>query len=380
MPKETMTPKERWLAVLNRQKPDRVPMDYWATPEATAKLIKHLGLSRKSEQALIAELCLNTVSRYLADDEANSLRCEMLKKLHVDFVVGVGPRYVGPSLPDDTDIFGCRYQYISYETGMYSECIYSALAQFNSVAEIKRRYSWPSPDWWDYRDIPAQIKGWEMYPIKGGGSEPFLIYKKLRGQEQAFMDLVLHPEIVHYCLDKLFDLAYTDTVRIYEQIPGQVMLTYVNEDLGGQDNLLFSPAHIHEFLLPRMKRIIDLAHQGGAYVFHHDDGSCRRILPDLIAAGIDLLNPIQWRCKEMEREGLKADFGDQIIFHGAMDNQYTLPFGTVAEVQQEVLDNLRILGKDGGYILAPCHNIQAVSPPENIVAMYATCDEYGWVS
>jgi len=127
-----------------------------------------------------------------------------------------------------------------------------------------------------------------------------------------------------------------------------------------------------------VRRSIDLAHQAGAYVVHHNDGACRPILPDMIELGIDILNPIQWRCKGMEREGLKADFGDKLIFHGAMDNQYTLPFGTVDEVRAEVLDNLRILGAGGGYILAPCHNIQAVSPAENIVTMYETCYALGW--
>jgi len=98
----------------------------------------------------------------------------------------------------------------------------------------------------------------------------------------------------------------------------------------------------------------------------------------MIAAGIDVLNPIQWRCAGMEREGLKRDFGGELIFHGAMDNQYTLARGSVAEVQREVADNLRILGAGGGYILAPCHNIQAVSPPENIIAMYETGYALGW--
>jgi uroporphyrinogen decarboxylase len=92
----------------------------------------------------------------------------------------------------------------------------------------------------------------------------------------------------------------------------------------------------------------------------------------MIGAGIDLLNPIQWRCPGMEREGLKRDFGDRILFHGAMDNQTTLPFGTVEDVRQEVLKNIRILGEGGGYILAPCHNIQPLTPPENVVAMYET--------
>lgn len=191
--------------------------------------------------------------------------------------------------------------------------------------------------------------------------------------------MVENPEIVHYCLDKLFDLAYDSTRRIYEQIPGQVLITYVAEDMGGQDTLMYSPAQIHEFLLPRMKRIMDLAHEAGAFVFHHNDGNCRAIIPDMVEAGIDVLNPIQWRCPNMDREGLKRDFGDKLVFHGAVDNQYTLPFGSVEEVRQEVLDNLRILGEGGGYILAPCHNIQSVSPPENIVAMYETCYEHGWV-
>ena len=80
------------------------------------------------------------------------------------------------------------------------------------------------------------------------------------------------------------------------------------------------------------------------------------------------------RCTRMEREGLKRDFGDRLMFHGGVDNQYTLAFGSVEEVRQEVIDNIRILGAGGGYILGPCHNIQPISPPENVVAMY----ECGW--
>jgi uroporphyrinogen decarboxylase len=141
---------------------------------------------------------------------------------------------------------------------------------------------------------------------------------------------------------------------------------------------MISVRHIREFLMPGMKRIIDLGHDAGAFVFHHNDGCCRPILPDMIAAGIDLLNPIQWRCPGMEREGLKRDFGDKLVFHGAVDNQYTLPFGTTGEVRQEVVDNLRIMGEGGGYILAPCHNVQPLTPPGNVVAMYETGYENGW--
>jgi len=352
MPKETMSPRERWLAVFRRQKPDRVPMDYWGTDEASRMLAARLGCRTKRQA---------------------------LQKLHVDFVVEAKPKYAGPKLPRLTDVFGCRFRYVKYATGAYRECVHSPLARFGSVGEIEAHYSWPDPDWWDYASLGAQIRGWETYPVKGGGSEPFLTYKFLRGQEQAFIDLIENPEIVHYCLGRLFDLAYENTRRIFERIPGKVMLCYVAEDLGGQTDLMFSVRHIREFLLPGMKRIIDLAHGAGAYVFHHDDGNCRRILPDLIDAGIDLLNPIQWRCAGMERAELKRDFGGRIVFHGAVDNQQTLPFGTVEDVRREVLDNLRIMGAGGGYILAPCHNIQPLTPPENVMAMYETGYNEGWL-
>ncbi|MCD6506109.1 uroporphyrinogen-III decarboxylase-like protein [Candidatus Poribacteria bacterium] len=350
--KESMTPKERWLAVLNRKKPDRIPMDYWATGEATEKVMKYLGCSSVDE---------------------------MFKRLHIDRVIGVGPRYIGPPIEPGYDMYGCRYEKVNYGTGVYSECVYHPLAQYNSIEEIERNYTWPTADWFDYSVIPDQIKGREMYPIRGGGSEPFLTYKNLRGMEQAYMDLILNPDLVHYCLDKLFDFCYENTLRIYEQIPGKVNISYVAEDFGSQEGLLISREHIREFFIPRMKRMIDLAHQAGAYVFFHSDGAIREIIPDMIEAGIDVLNPIQWRCKGMDRKGLKRDFGDKVIFHGGVDNQYTLAFGTVEEVREEVIYNIQVLGEGGGYILAPCHNIQAVSPPENAVTMYETGYEYGWI-
>ena len=372
MPTETLTPKERWLAVLRREKPDRIPMDYWATPEASAKLIIHLGLSRMSVRALANDLNRGT-------EPSRDLLAQALKSLHVDLVKTVGPRYIGPKLKPNTDVFGCRHRIVDYGSGIYSEVIGHPLAGFASVEEIEASYPWPQPDWWDYHHIPRELAGWEDYPIRGGGSEPFLTYKELRGDMQAMMDLVEHTDIVEYCLDKLFHLAYQNTLRILETIPGKVDLTYVAEDMGGQDHLMFSKKHIRCFLLPGMKRMIDLAHQAGVYVFHHNDGNCRAILPDMLDLGIDVLNPIQWRSNGMDRADLKRDFGDRLIFHGGMDNQYTLPFGSPAEVRQEVLDNINILGKNGGYILAPCHNIQPISPPENVVAMYQAGYEYGWI-
>ena len=345
-----MTPLERWRAVLEREKPDRVPMDYWGTQEATSKLQKFLG----------------------CEDEH-----DLYRWLHIDKLYIVGPEYTGPPVDKDMDMYGCRFEDVSYGTGVYRECIRHPLASYASVDEIKAEYRWPSVDWFDYSGIKSQIVGIEKYPLRGGGSEPFLIYKRLRGQEQAFMDLILNPEIVHYCLDELFEFCYQNTARIYEQVPGAVFATYVSEDMGSQQNLMFSPNQIREFFIPRMKDMVDLVHQAGAYAFFHSDGAIGEIIPEMIEIGIDILNPIQWRCRGMDRKQLKRDFGGKVIFHGGMDNQKTLAFDSVEDVKAEVLYNLDVLGRAGGYILAPCHNIQAVSPPENIVAMYETGYEFG---
>lgn len=327
-------------------------MDYWATPEATEKLMQHLNCGSADE---------------------------IFKRLHIDKVITVGPRYIGPPVAPNADIYGCRYEEVSYQTGTYRECVYHPLAEYETIEEIEKNFAWPSADWYDYSVLKDQLAGHEESPVQGGYFEPFLIYKDLlRGPEKGFMDLVMNPEMVHYCLDQLYDFCYRQTSRIFETLPGKIDMTYVAEDLGGQETLMFSPYQIQEFFIPRMKKMMDFAHGAGIYVFHHNDGSIRRILPDLIGAGIDVLNPIQWRCGGMERKNLKKDFGDKVVFHGGVDNQQTLSFGAVQEVQKEVLDNLRILGEGGGYILAPCHNIQSVSPPENIVAMYETGFENGW--
>jgi uroporphyrinogen decarboxylase len=340
-----MTPRERWQAVLKREKPDRMPMDYWSTPEATRKLLDHLGL--------------RTI-------------WQMYKRLHIDRLVSVKPKYAGPRLRPGYDAYGRRYRNIGHGGGKYRECVYHPLAMYNTIDEIEANYTWPTPDLYDYTVVHDQIRGHEEYPIRAGGSEPFLIYKDLRGMEQAYIDLLERPELVHYCLDKHFAFAYEDTVRLYEQLPGKVLISYVAEDFGGQEALLFSRKVIRTFFMPRMKRMIDLAHRANVYAFFHSDGAIRSIIPDMIEAGIDILNPIQWRCRDMDRATLKAEFGDRLILHGGGDNQYTLPFGSVDEVRQETIDNITLMGKGGGFILAPCHNIQVVSPPENIVAFYET--------
>ncbi len=351
MKKETMTPRERWLATLRRQKPDRVSMDYWATPEVDQKLLRHFGT---------AEIW------------------EVYRKLHIDRPVVVNPAYVGPPLPPGANEFGVVYQKVDYGNGSYDEAVVHPLARFNSIEELEAEYVWPSPDWYDYSVLPSQLEGKEEYPVEGPYSEPYYLYKDFRGMEQSFIDLAENPDFVHYCLEKIYEYDYQRILRTLETLPGRITYMQVDEDFGTMNDLMYSLKHIRKYFLPHMKELMKLVHDSGAYVMTHSDGAVRKVIPDLVEIGTDILNPVQWRCKEMCREGLKRDFGEKLVFHGAMDNQQTMPFGSPEDVRQEVVDNFRILGADGGYILAPCHNLQAITPVENILAMYETGYAEGW--
>lgn len=340
---KTMTPRERWLAVLNRETPDRTPMDYWGTPEATANVIAYLGVS---------------------DVEA------MDAALHIDRPVDVAPAYVGPPVAADADMYGCRFKMVDYGTGAYRECVFHPLARYDSVAEIEADYCWPEPDWFDPATLPEQIAAHPDRPIQLDMAGVYTQYTWLRGMEQAFIDFALNHDLVLHCMEKMYDLHYHIAHRAFEVANGAIHLGKIANDLGSQRDLLCPPETVRKLFVPGIRRLARLAHKHGAFVFLHSDGAIRKAIPDLIDAGIDVLNPIQWRSAGMDREGLKRDFGEDLIFHGAMDNQHTLVYGSVDDVRAEVRENIEILGADGGYILAPCHRVQAVSPPENVVAMY----------
>jgi uroporphyrinogen decarboxylase len=253
--------------------------------------------------------------------------------------------------------------------GEYEETALHPLAGAASAADVER-FDWPDPEAWEIGHLRAQCGEWDDYPKAAGCYEPFYLYCHLRGMERALEDLVENPAIAEAVLERIHVIHERLIRRVLDAVGSRVDFVYVAEDLGTQDSLLMSPATFRRFLKPRMARMIELVHSYGVKAFHHDDGACRPLIPDLIEIGIDVLNPIQWRCRGMDREGLARDFGSRLVFHGGIDNQHTLPFGTPEDVRREVLDNLRIFRRCRGYVVAPCHNIQANTPTANVVAMY----------
>ncbi|MHB9070823.1 MAG: uroporphyrinogen decarboxylase family protein [Sedimentisphaerales bacterium] len=338
-----MIPRDRWRAVLHRKPVDRVPCDIWATPEIFDKLCKTLH----------------------CNDE-----WDVIDKLEIDAPYTLEPHYIGPTLAKNCDMWGVSCRNVSYGTGFYTEAVGHPLALATTVKDIEK-YPWPRPDWFDYASLPSSIKGHEHRPIRTGWVEPFYFYSRMRGLEQAMMDLVSAPDMVECAFDRIFDFGYCKLRNILEKIK-TVDIVLPSEDLGSQQGPLFSLECFRRFHKLRFKTYIELAKQGGAFVFFHTDGASRLFIPDLIEIGVDILNPIQHKCLGMDRKELKADFGMQLVFHGGVENQEILPFGTVEQVRQEVVKCFETLGIGGGYICAPCHAIQPVTPVENILAMYDT--------
>lgn len=348
-----MTPRERWLALFARQPVDRIPTDYQATSEVTARLLRDLNCP--DEEAFYRQFHIDA-RRYVA--------AEPLRKNH-------------PHDPQ-ADLWGVRYRSVDYGSGSYCEPEHSPLAACDSVAEIQA-WRWPEPEDFDYTAISRFLTEDDRYrPVHCGCYEPFLLYGYLRGLERAFEDLALRPEIAEAALGRIFDFYYEHLRRSFAAADGRIDLTWVAEDLGSQTGPLISLDTYRRFLLPNQIKMAELARSFGIHVMYHTDGAAGPFLPDLVErVGIEILNPIQWRCPGMERERLVATYGDRLIFHGSIDNQQTLPFGSVEDVEAEVRESIQIYYHHARWICGPCHNIQPITPTENILAMYRAAYEYG---
>jgi len=351
---EAMNSRERILAAINRQPLDRIPTDIWATGEVWQKLAAHFG---------------DGVDLYEA--------------LHIDGIATVGADYAGPPLPEappgeTVDMWGIRSRPMNYGTGVYYEQSHNPLADARTIAELEQ-YRWPSADWFDYSHMRAAAEeAREKRAVKCGYMAIFFCHNLLRGLRQSLLDPHDDPEFTRHLLGRVSDFLYEHHLRMFEACDGLVDICEVTDDFGSQTGPLISLKTFRECYRPHMERFIAVCRQFGIKVFHHDDGAIRPLLPDLVEMGIEVLNPIQSVCPGMEMEGLKRDFGHALCFHGGMDNQQVLPFGTPEDVRQAVRHAIDTLARDGtGYILAPCHNLQAVTPVENIVAMYEEAWGYG---
>jgi len=198
----------------------------------------------------------------------------------------------------------------------------------------------------------------------------FEVAWQLRGLQEMMMDLVINPEIPEYIMDRVTDVYVENTRKVLELSGDRIDLIYFYDDVATQDSLMISKDMWTKFIRPRHQRIIDVARQYKKPVIYHCDGAVYPLIPELIDMGVSVLNPIQPDAAGMDLCNLKEEFGERLSFHGGIDIIRTLPKGSVEDVKQEVQERIRILGKNGGYVMTSSHHIQSDTPLENVLAMY----------
>jgi uroporphyrinogen decarboxylase len=338
---------------LAHHQPDRVPFDFWAVPEVWDKLRTALE----------------------ANDE------EILRLLGIDCRM-VTARYVGDrarQLPDGTfiDAWGTHRRSVTNEYSTYDEYAGHPLADAETAGDVLG-WDWASPDDWDASAVRGQcerltndLRHHLRYEVGG----IFEWSWALRGFERFLLDLVEKPEVACAIMDRFTDVYIENTLRVIKAAGGLLDMVYTYDDVGIQNAPLMSMRMWRKYILPRHQRL-NAAIRAAKYpvkIMYH---SCGAIYPFIAAfadeMGIDVLNPLQPRAAGMDMARIKAEFGDRISFHGAVDIQHTLPHGTPEEVQAEVWERCCVLGKRGGYICTSAHYLQADTPLENIIAMYTT--------
>jgi uroporphyrinogen decarboxylase len=194
----------------------------------------------------------------------------------------------------------------------------------------------------------------------------------LRGYERLLSDFVLNPDLAGRILDIPYHYHLNAAKKLVQM---GVDMIWIGDDVGAQNSMLVSPKHWRKFLKPRMANFIAelKALNPGVKIAYHSDGCIYSIIPDLVEIGLDVLNPIQ--PASMDPARLKKEYGDRLCFWGTIDEQHTLPFGTPADVAQEIRQRLATAGKDGGLILGPTHHVQLDTPMENFWAMVNTIRE-----
>jgi uroporphyrinogen decarboxylase len=336
------------MAAIEHRTPDRVPTDYWAHKPVTERLCAALGV-----------------------DDYES----MLTALGVD-IRDVRNRitYTGPPehfLPDgrQCDMWGVPLN----PGGTYASSVTrTPLSRATTVAEIDAHTPFPNPDWWDYSPVLGACEAGGDHAVMGGAWSPFFCQSMyLMGMEELLTAMALYPAAVEALMTRVTDYFLESCRRQFEAAQGTMQIFFMGDDYGGQTGPLVSLEMFRRFIKPHLARLFAQAKCFGLKVMLHSCGSVHAFIPDLIDIGLDALDPVQVRAKDMEPERLAREFGKDICFHGSIDTQQTLPFGTPEDVRAEVEARLELF-PGGGFICAPSQEFMADISTENILAMYET--------
>ncbi len=393
-----MNSRERVLAAINHQTPDRLPIDLGGTRQSgiaasTYQAVKQkLGIDTPTRvfdvYQMIAEVERPIMERFGADvvglnrtTVAFGIRNEDWKSWQFPGgpLIEV-PGGFSPMVEDDGTIS------LHDEAGQLIAKMpaggfyFDRMDRYPGAAHVDvDTFEPPLLSQEDCDHLHAQAEAYHQntdYAVVCAMGPPYELFFGLGtgGFETWMMTLAIEPDYVHALYEKLTEAWLENLQRFTAAVGDRVHILQFNDDLGTQDAPFLSVKMFRELVMPHYKRGLDWVHANTKMkVFMHNDGAIFELIESLIEMGVDILNPVQTTAKGMDPVKLKAEFGDRLVFWGgSCDCQGTLAFGTPDEVAAEVEQSVRILGADGGYVLAGVHNIQAGVPPENVIALFDT--------
>ena len=301
-----------------------------------------------------------------------------------DFAGGLGGLVVSPArhrtLPDDTfeDEYGCRYKYMGVGSPY---CIHSPLAQAKTVRDVEQ-FDWPDPD---APGLVADDAGKRAEEVRARTDSVTVVsvgtlfhqYHYLRGFEEWMVDIRLNRSVHRAIADRIHHINSTLVMRLLEEVAPFVDLVTTGDDLGTSTAPYMSPADFRALIKPYYADLIGRINSRWPHIkfYLHSHGQIMDLVPDLIECGVDVLNPIL-PLDNMDPVRLKQEFGGDLCFHGGIDIEQIMPFGSVEEVRDHVKETIDLLAPGGGYWFK-AQAISPVIPPENVIAAYEYALEYG---
>ncbi|HSD84214.1 MAG TPA: uroporphyrinogen decarboxylase family protein [Anaerolineae bacterium] len=379
MTSATMTPRQRVQTALTHEEPDTLPLalgggPYGLVDDLYLRLVKHLNLGEP-------------VRPFRTGHSISYMDDRLLEKLGTDL------RYCWPGLlpnspvirGEDDDTFYDSYGQVWKRALPYYYTGEGILKDAARIDDIEMRVHWPDlsdPRWTQGVAERAQLLHEQtdyfvvMRMIASHG--PLQTACDLRGTESFLMDMALNPNFAYALLDKV-TTAMEGLLKLAMQAGGKYfdMIELPGDDYAGNINTLISPVMFRKFIQPCLERLIKVIkeHNPNVKVMLHSDGAITKLLPDIIALGVDVIHPLE-PLGAIDIPTVKENFGRQVSFLGGIDISHAMP-GTPEDVIAETKLRISQLASGGGYILAPSNHLQADVPAENVLTLFETAHEFG---
>ena len=409
-----MTSRERVLNAINHKETDRVPIDLGATPSSTISAIaynnlkKHLKITNGhtwvydvvQQVVLPEEWCINRFNVDVIDIAQAFLNNEeWYQALLPDGSWADYPKWFRP-VPGENgsqEVYknGVLIARMPQGATFYDQTFFPFLdgypESFENLDKAMEMVHWAAlvhtpwdradrKDFWaSLREAAKSLrKNTDKALLIVCGCNLFEWGTFLRRIDNFLMDLYLEPRKVEALLDALLEIHLATLEKVCQSVGDLVDIIRLGDDLGMDTGPFMAPEIYRKFFKPRHKAMCDfIKKNSNMHIFLHSCGSIHKLIPDLIEAGFEILNPVQTSAKDMEPERLKREFGNDVVFWGGGCNtRKILNFASPQEVKVHVKKRLEVFSKQGGFVFNQEHNIMPDVPPENIVAMYEAIEEF----